>query len=146
MLSEVRELNISKKVTIASLAFILMAMVMAIGASAQYDWEYNEAAPVFWGLTGAFCIIPLIAVIIGIVLAIWVYKDAEKRGSSGALWLIIVLITGIIGLIIWLVVRPPIGGKKEASEASSERRCPNCGRTIPDDARICPYCSKKFEE
>jgi len=146
LLSEVRVLNISKKVTIASLAFILMAVIMAIGASAQeYSWNGPNDA-VFWGLTGALCFIPLIAVIIGIVLAIWVYKDAEKRGSSGALWLIIVLITGIIGLIVWLVVRPPIGGKKEASEASSERRCPNCGRIIPDDARVCPYCSKKFDE
>ena len=144
MLSEVRVLNISKKVTIASLAFILMSVAIAVGASAQEypDWSGSDKA-LFWGLTGAFCFIPLIAVIIGIVLAIWVYRDAEKRGSSGALWLIIVLITGIIGLIIWLIVRPPIGGKKEAS---SERRCPNCGRIIPNDARVCPYCSKKFEE
>lgn len=27
-----------------------------------------------------------------------------------------------------------------------ERRCPNCGRPIPMDANICPYCSKKFED
>jgi len=24
------------------------------------------------------------------------------------------------------------------------RRCPNCGRTIPIDARKCPYCTKNF--
>ena len=86
---------------------------------------------------------------VGIVLAIWVYKDAEKRDSSGALWLIIVLITGILGLIIWLIVRPPIGGKKtesgSAAASSSDRRCPSCGRTIPNDARVCPYCGKNFE-
>ena len=34
------------------------------------------------------------------------YKDAEKRGKSGVLWLIVVWVLGIIGLIIWLVVRP----------------------------------------
>lgn len=28
----------------------------------------------------------------------------------------------------------------------AERRCPNCGRAIPMDARACPYCAKKFEE
>ena len=75
----------------------------------------------------------------------WVYKDAQKRGGSGALWLIIVIITGIIGLIIWLVVRPPIGGEKKAAD-TGDRRCPNCGRGIPIDARTCPYCSKNFEE
>jgi len=37
--------------------------------------------------------------IVAILLAVWVYRDAEKRGESGILWLIIVLITGIIGLI-----------------------------------------------
>jgi len=26
----------------------------------------------------------------------------------------------------------------------SKRYCPNCGRAIPEDALICPYCMKKF--
>ena len=29
--------------------------------------------------------------------------------------------------------------------AESDRICPNCGKAIPFDANICPYCSKKFE-
>ena len=122
-----------------------MSVTIATTSVAQDEYDlYDYSAPwAFWGLTGALCFIPLVLFIIWIVLAIWVYKDAEKRDSSGALWLIIVIITGIIGLIIWLVVRPPIGGK---NEKSLERRCPNCGRVIPDDARACPYCSKKFEE
>ena len=24
------------------------------------------------------------------------------------------------------------------------RRCTNCGRVIPEDARICPYCRKQY--
>ena len=27
----------------------------------------------------------------------------------------------------------------------SNRRCPNCGRHIPEDANVCPYCGKRFE-
>ena len=27
-----------------------------------------------------------------------------------------------------------------------DRRCPNCGQGIPFDAKICPYCSKRFED
>lgn len=137
----------TKKLAIMALACIVLSVAVAAVASAQDDYWYGDdyiAPGLFWGLTGAMCIIPIIAIIICIVLAIWVYKDAQKRGSSGALWLIIVLLTGIIGLIIWLVVRPPIGGEKKAA-ASSERRCPNCGRAIPNDARTCPYCSKNFE-
>jgi hypothetical protein len=78
------------------------------------------------------------------LVAIWVYKDAEKRGKSGALWLIIVLLFGILGLIIWLIVRPSF--VKESIKTITDRRCPNCGRIIPFDANTCPYCSKKFEE
>jgi len=136
---------------IISLMLVFLTTTLA-SAQDEYDWssefEDNPATPwAFWGLfTGALCFIPLVIFIIWIVLAIWVYKDAEKRDSSGALWLIIVIITGIIGLIIWLIVRPPIGGKKTGGAASnSERRCPGCGRVIPDDARVCPYCGKNFE-
>jgi len=43
--------------------------------------------------------------IVAIILAVWVYRDAEEREMEGALWLIIVLLTGIIGLIIYLIVR-----------------------------------------
>lgn len=55
---------------------------------------------------GFLCLlIPLIWFIIAILLCIWVYRDAESRGMSGVLWLIVVLIAGIIGLIIYLIVR-----------------------------------------
>ena len=136
----------SKKFAIMALACIVLSVAVAVVASAQWDYYGDDYVDpgLFWGLTGALCFIPVVLLIIGILLAVWVYKDAQKRGSSGALWLIIVLLTGIIGLIIWLVVRPPIGGEKKAA-ASSERRCPNCGRVIPDDARTCPYCAKNFE-
>ena len=57
-------------------------------------------------LLGSFIfLIPLVWFIIGLVLCIWVYRDAEKRGMSGVMWLIVVLITSFIGLIIYLVVR-----------------------------------------
>ena len=38
----------------------------------------------------------------------------------------------------------PISTSTKAAE--SDRICPNCGKAIPFDANICPYCSKKFEE
>ncbi|MGC9345235.1 MAG: hypothetical protein ACP5ER_00375 [Candidatus Bathyarchaeales archaeon] len=57
------------------------------------------------GLGFLFILLPIIWFIIAILLCIWVYRDAESRGMNGALWLIIVLIAGIIGLIVYLVVR-----------------------------------------
>jgi len=58
------------------------------------------------GLLGVI-ICPLIWFIIAILICIWVYKDAKSRGMSGGLWLIITILLGIIGLIIYLVVRKP---------------------------------------
>jgi hypothetical protein len=65
----------------------------------------NQIEFLFVGVLGLLC--PLIWFIIAILIAIWVYKDAESRGMSGVLWLIIVIIAGIIGLIIYFVVRKP---------------------------------------
>jgi hypothetical protein len=126
-----------------------MSIAIPTIASAYYYDEPYYDEPFFWGLSGIFCLIIIIPLIIFIVLAIWVYKDAERRGSSGILWLIIVFFTGIIGLIIWLVVRPPIGGHPQAggiggAPPGQGRMCPNCGRPIPMDASVCPYCGKDF--
>ncbi|MCD6457287.1 MAG: PLDc N-terminal domain-containing protein [Thermoproteales archaeon] len=43
--------------------------------------------------------------ILWIAVVIWVYKDAEKRGENGVLWLLVVLVGGIIGLIVYLILR-----------------------------------------
>ena len=131
------------------LGCLLILFSTSMIASATWDYNYDEwEDEAAWGglalLGGAFCAFGVIWFIIAILIAIWVYKDAEKRGSSGALWLIIVLLTGIIGIIIWLVIRPPIGGKKDSNVDTADRRCPNCGRAIPFDAHVCPYCGKNF--
>ncbi len=59
---------------------------------------------------GLFGIIALIAIGIAsfalwIFIAVWVYRDARDRGMDAAVWLLIVLLLGIIGLIIYLIVR-----------------------------------------
>jgi heme/copper-type cytochrome/quinol oxidase subunit 2 len=59
-------------------------------AIAQEEW--------LWGFSLLFCLVPLVWFIVAILLCIWVYRDAERRGMNGVLWL-------IIGLIIYLIVR-----------------------------------------
>jgi len=54
----------------------------------------------------AICAFAVFWLIIWILIAIWVYRDAESRGASGVLWLIVVILLGLIGLIIYIVVRP----------------------------------------
>lgn len=33
----------------------------------------------------------------------------------------------------------------ESEKSKSKRICISCGREIPFDAKLCPYCGKKFE-
>lgn len=57
---------------------------------------------------GIWLIIGILAAvfwIIAILIAIWVYKDAKKRDMNAAVWLLIVLLTGCCGCIIYLIVR-----------------------------------------
>ncbi len=53
----------------------------------------------------AVIVLVVVFYIIGILIAVWVYKDAKKRDMNAAVWLLIVLLTGCIGCIIYLVVR-----------------------------------------
>lgn len=141
--------------------YILMLMTLTSTiaiANNYYDsnpWNDGGAEAVFLGLSGLCCFLVILPFIIGLLIGIWVYKDAEKRGKSGVLWLLVVwLVPFPIGLIIWLIVRPPIPAPQTTinqtiqtgTQQSSERRCPGCGRVIPNDAQVCPYCGKKFGE
>ena len=62
-----------------------------------------------YGIAASFLMIILVVsilfLVIGIALAIWVYKDAKKRDMNAAVWLLIVLLTGCCGCIIYLIVR-----------------------------------------
>src|SRR2546426_7875367 len=56
-------------------------------------------------LFSGLCIVIIAVFVLFLFIAIWVYRDAESRGMSGVLWLLVVLVAGIIGLIIYLIVR-----------------------------------------
>ncbi len=121
-----------------------------------------------------FCLFGVIGFVIQLVLAIWVYGDANNRGENGTLWLIVFLVGGIIGLIIWLIVRPPIqtynpyddyaenwsgilennkGRKKyHPNNIKGTYRCPMCGNEsfhveYDDSAhcRSCGYATMNFK-
>jgi hypothetical protein len=57
------------------------------------------------GLYLIMIVIVAIYWIVALLLCIWVYKDAKKRDMNATMWLLIVLLTGCIGCIIYLVVR-----------------------------------------
>jgi len=79
------------------------------------------------------------------------FKTAGTLYFVGALTLIvffigafIILIGAIFEIIAYFSLpdEMPLPGSKDGAA----RRCPNCGRTIPEDANTCPYCGKMFVE
>jgi hypothetical protein len=52
---------------------------------------------------------------------------------------------GVAGFTVFLIGVLLKDGQPHTNIVNYQiRRCPNCGRPIPMDALICPYCTKKF--
>jgi hypothetical protein len=79
-------------------------------------------------------------------VAIWTYRDAERRNLNGLLWALFVFVGNIIGLIIYLILR---GGSSDHEvspgatrpPAPSTTPCPECGHGVQDSFVVCPYCA-----
>lgn len=97
---------------VKKLGAFALAMLLVLGfaslALAQPSPEDQTNAAVGGGVLIAGCICFLVILAINIAILVWVYKDAQARGAEPMLWLILVFFTGLIGLIIWLIVRPPL--------------------------------------
>lgn len=56
---------------------------------------------------------PLLAVIliVNILAAVWVYQDIRRRDSGSGIWIVIALLTGLLGTLVYAVVR--LGDEKK---------------------------------
>ena len=88
---------------------LLFFPLMAFAQDATDSPASDDAANAAGALAALGCgIIPcILGVAIQIALAVWVYKDAKKRGMENAVLLTVVTaLTGLIGLLIYLLMRP----------------------------------------
>ena len=104
-------------------------------------------------------IVMVILVVLYIKLLIWVYRDAKKRNMDETIWLLIVIFTGIIGLIIYLIVRDPLKAEKteqppkpkapqpepKAEEKRDVKYCSACGSPVSEKADFCSLCGEKLK-
>ena len=118
--------------------------------------------------------IPLFSVvffILWIMVIVWVYRDAERRGLNGLLWALLVFVGNLIGLIIYLIIRtentprseksssdsppnvrsdtkrhpqkPPSAKTKDETAVTAEAIiCTKCKREIDSGFAFCPHCGK----
>jgi len=83
------------------------------------------------GCFGAIAVF-VILIAINIAILLWVKNDATARGMENpVLWLIIVFFTGLVGLVIYILVRPK--GELVVCASCGKKRmqglpkCPSCG-------------------
>lgn len=108
-----------KRFILPLLALLLLALpALVLAQTYTYEGTMHPEEAAAWGVG---CIIGLVififvCLVVEIIILVWVYKDAKARGvDNPAVWLILIIFTGLIGLIIYLVVRPkeklPEGGE-----------------------------------
>ena len=79
-------------------------------------------------------LIPLIFAI-PILIGVYVYRDANKRGMNAVLWTLVAILTpSLLGLIIYLLVR----------NNYSDLTCPNCNTRVEESYVVCPNCRTKL--
>ncbi len=81
---------------------------------------------------------------IWIVIIIWVYRDAERRGMNGVLWALLVLIGNLIGLLIYLIVRSDAFQAPPGPETSTQA-CPHCQKSVANSFAYCPHCGSQMQ-
>jgi hypothetical protein len=92
----------------------------------------DAAAASACGCLGFFGFVIIAVIVLNIALLIWVARDAKARGMDSAiLWMILVMFTGVIGLVIYLFARPQ-GNTIACAHCGNKRlqvsaRCPHCG-------------------
>ncbi len=92
----------------------------------------DDAALAALALAGLVTLISFIVASLIFMIA-YVNRDASRRGMNSALWTILVIVFlptwGIIGLIIYLLMREPM-----------PYQCPQCGSTVGARFNFCPNC------
>lgn len=112
------------------LGMLFLLTISALGMSLQRN---DDAAG---GLACLGCAGFMVFIVIGVIalniaLLVWVARDAKNRGMDSAiLWMVLVMITGLVGLLIYILTRPK--GELIA--------CPHCGNKRMQVSAKCPHC------
>jgi len=148
--------------------FFVIPVIQTIDALAQYE----PKGEVCGTACGSFIFIIIAVFVLHIALLVWVAKDAKNRGMGSSVgWIFLILLTGVIGLIIYLFSRPQ--GELVICEVCKNKRfkvarvcphcgnssqsvdtrhisrnrteyCPSCGNKVAPDATFCEECGNKI--
>src|ERR1035437_359440 len=103
----------NREITIRKPQLLLAALLFFGSVSsllAQGNNDANQAAAGAAGCAacgGGFLFVIVTVIALNIALLVWVSRDAKSRGmDSPVIWMILVMVTGLIGLVIYIFSRP----------------------------------------
>lgn len=102
---------------------IALAAATVIGAGVS---KHNPILGLLWIIAAAAY---------WVLVAWWVYLDATWRKMDAVPWGVLTLLTNVIGLVTYLVIRYP-----------EPRVCGKCGATLGIGLKRCPYCGSETEK
>jgi len=110
----------------------LLAIAMPMEAS-----EAVSSSASGFVLAPKIAIVAVLGLLVPILIARYVYKDAKSRNMDATLWVVVtLLIPSFIGLIIYLIVR----------SNNPVTNCPSCKNPVDSDFVICPFCGASLKE
>ncbi len=72
-----------------------------------------------------------------LLLPVWVFLDARRKKTPPLPWALLVLVTNIVGLIVYWIVQNQTG---KASVIAGPV-CPACGKPVQEEHPYCPWCA-----
>ena len=83
-----------------------------------------------------FILVVLAALLtVPVLIGVYVYRDARRRGMNTALWtLIAIAAPALIGFIIYLLIRGNY----------PDLQCPQCSGSVAEQYTVCPHCGAKL--
>lgn len=108
----------------------LTTVVLAYNGGAYPSYD---PTPGIGTIMGGFFVFFVGIFVLNIILLVWVAKDAKRRGMDNPiLWMLLVFFAGLVGLIIYFLVRPK--GRMV--------KCEYCGNKKLEYLKTCPQCGR----
>ena len=151
---------------VVSLYLLALGIAIPVNLAARFNQYGNEMFPpelrdnpvlASFALAG---IVTMVSVFFAffIFMTAYVNRDASRRGMNSALWTILILIFlptwGLIGFVIYFLMREPLPYPCPQCSASVSARfnfcpnckcnlqpsCPQCKREVAELDKFCPFC------
>jgi len=92
------------------LALVLLLLLAPLALAQNPPLEPKDVGLPIGLILGCWCAAALVGIAIKVGIMVFIYKDAQARGTEPMLWLVLAFFFDVIVLIVWLIVRPPLGG------------------------------------